>query len=225
MTIPGWVLLIFRRTFLSWVLIFAAFWLLYKTYAFGRHQMDLFNVVINSGNPNSSVPWTELGTRGDFIGGVANAGVGLASTLLFFAALLLQGHEIRLQRHEMRVSQQIWEEQSRAQEDQMVELREQTRLARQRDDVQLVLTLAAHRTATSAKTVGTTIARRAYEDQGWALDLCEIACAAIPAGMREEASRALAVQLARPVVPKAAQPDPSWIDIARGTIEGKFPAT
>ncbi|MFH1749270.1 MAG: hypothetical protein ABIG44_19740 [Planctomycetota bacterium] len=93
--------------------------------------------------------WADPGIRGDFLGGHLGPAAAMAGTVLFFAALLLQGRELQLQRHELKQGREVAEAQAealRAQarmlRDQNEQLRLQNQLSQRRDDVQFVIALA-----------------------------------------------------------------------------------
>jgi hypothetical protein len=94
--------------------------------------------------------WESPGIRGDFFGGHLAAAAGIAGTVLFFGALMLQRRELQLQRRELEQGRKVAESQAqalRAQagalQSQTEELRLQNALAERRDEVQFVLSLAA----------------------------------------------------------------------------------
>ncbi len=86
--------------------------------------------------------WSIHGTQGDFWGGYVGMGAGVAGTILFFSALVLQSSELKLQREELAESRKVAREQAAALKAQEEQLKRQNRLAQWRDEVQLIMSLA-----------------------------------------------------------------------------------
>lgn len=79
----------------------------------------------------NSTDWGSPGIRGDFYGGHLAAASGLAGTLLFFAALLLQARELGFQREQLGLQLDEFKQSREAAEQQTMMLGQQTGVLRQ----------------------------------------------------------------------------------------------
>lgn len=82
-------------------------------------------VEVNQETGEVNYHWTDLGASGDYLAGWVAAATGLAGTILFFGALLVQRRELRIQHRQLREYREVAAEQKDAMRAQVAQMERQ----------------------------------------------------------------------------------------------------